>query len=136
LSGEIKLNQAAPTFLVADVEATTEWYQKQLGFECSHFPDDPPYVYASMWRDGVELMLLRIEGYQKPDVSKLRPSGCWDAYIRMSGVQAFYELLKDQPFIRMPLTKQRYGDSEFEVIDPNGYILVFSEFISESLVGT
>jgi uncharacterized glyoxalase superfamily protein PhnB len=54
----------------------------------------------------------------------------------MSGVQAFYELLKDQPFIRMPLTKQRYGDSEFEVIDPNGYILVFSEFISESLVGT
>jgi len=85
-----------------------------------------------MWRDGVELMLLRIEGYQKPDVSKLRPSGCWDAYIRMSGVQAFYELLKDQPFIRMPLTKQRYGDSEFEVIDPNGYILVFSELISES----
>ena len=136
MSGEIKLNQAAPTFFVSDVGATTEWYQKQLGFECSHFPDNPPYVYASMWRDGVELMLLRIEGYQKPDVSKLRPSGCWDAYIRMSGVQAFYELLKGQPFIRMPLTKQRYGDSEFEVIDPNGYILVFSEFISESLVGT
>jgi len=132
LSGEIKLNQAAPTFIVSDVGATTEWYQKQLGFECSHFPDNPPYVFASMWRDGVELMLLRIEGYQKPDVSKLRPSGCWDAYIRMSGVQAFYELLKDQPFIRMPLTKQRYGDSEFEVIDPNGYVLVFSELISES----
>ena len=132
MSGEIKLNQAAPTFIVSDVGATTEWYQKQLGFECSHFPDNPPYVYASMWRDGVELMLLRIEGYQKPDVSKLRPSGCWDAYIRMSGVQAFYELLKGQPFIRMPLTKQRYGDSEFEVIDPNGYVLVFSELISES----
>jgi hypothetical protein len=27
----------------------------------------------------------------------------------------------------MPLTKQPYGDSEFEVRDPNGYILVFSE---------
>jgi len=136
LSGEIKLNQAAPTFLVADVEATTEWYQKQLGFECSHFPDNPPYVYASMWRDGVELMLLRIEGYEKPDMSKLRLSGCWDAYIRMSGVQAFYELLRGQPFIRMPLTKQRYGDSEFEVIDPNGYILVFSELVFEGPVGT
>jgi uncharacterized glyoxalase superfamily protein PhnB len=127
----MKLNQAAPTFLVSDVGATTEWYQKQLGFNCSHFPNHPPYVYASMWRDGVELMLLRLEGYEKPDVAKLRPEGCWDAYIRMSGVQDFYELLKDRPFIRMPLTKQKYGDSEFEVIDPNGYILVFSELIKD-----
>jgi len=84
-----------------------------------------------MWRDGVELMLLRLEGYEKPDVAKRRPSGFWDAYIRMSGVQELYELLRDRPFIRMPLTKQRYGDSEFEVVDPNGYILVFSELISQ-----
>jgi hypothetical protein len=28
---------------------------------------------------------------------------------------------------RMPLQKQGYGDWEFEVRDPNGYILVFSE---------
>ena len=86
-----------------------------------------------MRRDGVELMLLRLEGYQKPDTAKLRPSGCWDAYIRMSGLQEFYEVLKDRPFIRMQLTKQSYGDSEFEVIDPNGYILVFSELIQNKL---
>jgi hypothetical protein len=132
LNSEIKLNHAAPTFLVSDVGATTEWYQKELGFECSHFPNNPPYVYASMWRDGVELMLLRLEGYKKPDMARLRPNGCWDAYIRMNGVQDFYERLKDRPFIKTPLTKQRYGDSEFEVIDPNGYILVFSELISQS----
>jgi len=29
----------------------------------------------------------------------------------------------------MPLRKQPYGDWEFEVKDPNGYVLVFSEFI-------
>jgi catechol 2,3-dioxygenase-like lactoylglutathione lyase family enzyme len=131
LSDDIRLNHAAPTFLVPDVGATTEWYQKELGFECSHFPKNPPYVYASMRRDGVELILLRLEGYEKPDTASLRPSGCWDAYIRMSGVLDFYELLNDRPFIRKPLTKQGYGDIEFEVIDPNGYILVFSELISE-----
>jgi uncharacterized glyoxalase superfamily protein PhnB len=131
LSDEIRLNHAAPTLLVSDVGATTEWYQKELGFECSTFPENPPFVYASMRRDGVELMLLQLEGYEKPDMSKRRPNGCWDAYIRMSGVLDFYELLKDRPFIRMPLTKQGYGDTEFEVIDPNGYILVFSESISE-----
>ena len=128
---EIKLNHAAPTFLVADVGETSSWYQNELGFQCSHFPQNPPYEYASLWRDGVELMLLRLEGYKKPDMAKLRPNGCWDAYIRMTGVQDFYELLKDRQFIRMHITKQSYGDSEFEVIDPNGYLLVFSELISD-----
>ena len=131
MSDEIRLNHAAPTFLVSDVGATTEWYQNELGFEYSTFPKNPPFVYASMWRDGVELMLLRLEGYEKPDMTKLRPSGCWDAYIRMRGVRGLYEILKDRPFIRMQLTKQSYGDSEFEVIDPNGYILVFSELIAD-----
>ena len=83
-----------------------------------------------MWRDGVELMLLLLEGYEKPDTAKLRPSGCWDAYIRMNGVQKLYALLKDRPFIRMHLRQQSYGDTEFEIIDPNGYILVFSELVS------
>ena len=76
-------------------------------------------------------MLLRLEGYEKPDTANLRPGGCWDAYIRMSGVRNLYEMLKDRSFIRMHLTKQSYGDSEFEVIDPNGYILVFGELISK-----
>ena len=125
----MKLNQVAPTFLVSDVGATTEWYQRELGFDCSHFPNTRPYVYASIWRDGVELMLLRLEGYEKPDLVRRRPEGLWDAYIRMSGVVEFYESLKDRSFIRMHLKQQRYGDTEFEVIDPNGYILVFSELI-------
>jgi len=127
----MKLNQAAPTFAVSDVGASAGWYVKELGFHVSYFPEKPPYVYASLWRDGVELMLLRIEGYQKPDLSKLRTEGLWDAYIRMVGVVEFYESIKDRPFVRMTLRKQGYGDTEFEVIDPSGYVLVFSELIEE-----
>jgi uncharacterized glyoxalase superfamily protein PhnB len=51
----------------------------------------------------------------------------WDAYVRMQGVQVFYESVRGQPFILAPLAKQFYGDWEFVVRDPNGYILVFSE---------
>lgn len=47
----------------------------------------------------------------------------------MEGVKEFYEAVKDRVEIRMPLRKQGYGDWEFEVRDPNGYILVFSELI-------
>ena len=45
----------------------------------------------------------------------------------MQGVHAFFERLRDQPFVKAPLRQQPYGDWEFELCDPNGYILVFSE---------
>jgi len=32
----------------------------------------------------------------------------------------------------MPLRRQEYGDTEFEVLDPNGYVLVFSELKSHN----
>jgi hypothetical protein len=49
----------------------------------------------------------------------------WDAYVRTSGVKRLYEALSAPPFIKQPLRQQPYGLWEFEVIDPNGYVLVF-----------
>ena len=121
-----RMSSAAPTFLVADVGDTARWYAGQFGFEIAGtFPKTEPYAYASVQRDGVEIMLLSLAGYQKPDLSARRPEGLWDAYVRTSGVRELYEQMKGQPFIQMPLKKQRYGDWEFEVRDPNGYVLVF-----------
>jgi len=122
-----KLNSAAPTFPVADVDATIRWYETKLGFTSYPFPENPPHVFASVSRDDVEIMFQRIEGYQKPDLYQRRNGGVWDAYIRMEGVKEFYAAVKDKIEVRMPLRKQAYGDWEFEVKDPNGYILVFSE---------
>jgi uncharacterized glyoxalase superfamily protein PhnB len=41
----------------------------------------------------------------------------------------FYESMHDKVEILRPPEKQFYGDWEFEVKDPNGYVLVFSELI-------
>ena len=120
-----KLRSAAPTFLVSDVGTTAEWYEKQLGFIASFAPKEPPYFYASLCRDHVEIMLLRLEGYHKPVVE--RPTGHWDVYIRMQGVREFYDAVQQTTPIKMELVKQPYGDCEFEIVDPNGYVLVFSE---------
>ena len=122
-----KLRSVAPTFPVADVDATIRWYESVLGFTSYPFPENPPYVFASVCRDEVEIMFQRIEGYQKPNLYHLRSGGVWDAYIRIEGVRGLYEAVKEQVEIQMPLRKQSYGDWEFEVKDPNGYILVFSE---------
>lgn len=122
----IQLRSAVPTFLVADVAATARWYVENLGFTLAgHVPREEPYLYASLMRGGAELMLLNLADYEKPDLTARRPDGLWDAYIRMSGVRDLYETVEGKPFVRMALTKQSYGDLEFEVRDLNGYILVF-----------
>ena len=123
---EIHVRSAVPTFLVADVSTTARWYVDHLGFSIAgKFPEHEPYGYASLQRGGAEVMLLRLADYQKPDLTDRRPEGLWDAYFRMTGVRVLYDSMQGQPFIRMPLKKQSYGDLEFEVRDPNGYILVF-----------
>lgn len=120
------IRSAVPTFLVADVATTAQWYARELGFRIAGtFPATAPYAYASLQRGPAELMLLALEGYEKPDLRAKRPSGLWDAYIRVDGVHALYEPMKHHSFIHMPLTHQSYGDWEFEVRDPNGYVLVF-----------
>ena|ERR1041385_5102362 len=125
----LKLNQIAPTFLVSDVGETIRWYERELDFKTYPFPKEPPHVFAIISRDGVEIMFQRATGYQKPDLYDARPGGVWDAYVRMQGVVELYERLKDRIEIKLPLRQQPYGDWEFEVRDPNGYILVFSEHI-------
>ena len=122
-------NEVAPVFVVSDVGATVRWYKQYLGFEYHHFPQNEPWVWANMRRDRIEIMLMRIEGYKKQDLSPLREGGVWDAYIRMSGVKELYETLKTKWPIKTELQKQFYGDWEFEICDPNGYILTFSEYI-------
>jgi len=115
-----------PTFLVPDVASTARWYAEHLGFRTTGtFPKQEPYAYASVQRDGAEIMLLSLVGYEKPDLSARRPEGLWDAYIRLRGVHALYDAVRGEAFIQMSLKRQPYGDWEFEVRDPNGYVLVF-----------
>jgi uncharacterized glyoxalase superfamily protein PhnB len=127
---EIRFASAAPTFAVADVEATIRWYEKYFGFTGHPFPKTGTPVFAIMTRDRIEIMLQRLIGYEKPDLYSQRPGGVWDAYIRISGVKHLFEKVRNEVTILMPLRQQPYGDWEFEVKDPNGYILVFSEFFS------
>jgi hypothetical protein len=47
----------------------------------------------------------------------------------MSGLREFYEQVRAKIAVSSELTKRPYGDSEFEVRDPNAYLLVFGEII-------
>jgi uncharacterized glyoxalase superfamily protein PhnB len=122
---EPSVHSAVPTFIVSDVGRTARWYAEHFGFRIAGtFPAAEPWGYASIMLGGAEVMLLRVEGYQRP-TEPSRPDWMWDAYLRMNGVHALYERVRGREFIIAPLRKQSYGDWEFDVRDPNGYRLVF-----------
>ena len=120
-----ELRSVAVCFPVADISATIRWYEEQLGFIGDPFPPAGQYVFAILRRDDIEIMLQRVEGYEKPDLYRSRDGGVWDAYIGVEGVKDLYESVREEATIVQPLRKQPYGNWEFEVKDPNGYVLVF-----------
>lgn len=129
-----RLSGVAPVFQVADVAATMRWYEENLGFETFPFPSAPPHAFCILTRDGIEIMLQRVEGHEKLDVYRQRSGGVWHAYLRTEGVQALYDRIRARPGVALiePLKRQPYGDTEFVVADPDGHILVFSELVSDS----
>lgn len=122
-----KLRKVAAVFPVADICATIKWYEERLGFTGDPFPDCEPYVFGILRRDDVEIFLQRIVRYEKPDLYNKRSGGVWDAYISVEGIRDLYDSVREKVTIVQPLRQQPYGNWEFEVKDPNGYILVFSE---------
>ena len=122
-----RIFSTAPVFPVADIGATIRWYEEQLGFKGEPFPANEPYVFAILFRDHAEIMLQRLQDYEKPDLYRRRDGGVWDCYLRMEGVREFYEAVRERVEIIRPLQRMPYPQWEFEVKDPNGYVLVFSE---------
>lgn len=127
----MRLQSTAPVFLVSDVAATMSWYRETLAFDAQPFPPSPPHAFCILTRDDVEIMLQQLAGYQKPDLYPKRGGGVWNVYVRMQSVHELYEKLSKSEGVTIvePLCRQEYGDTEFVVQDPNGYILVFSELV-------
>jgi len=123
------IRTTTPVFLVADVAATMQWYRTHLGFDGRGVPERPPHNFGIMMRDDVEIMLQRLDGYRKPDLYNEREGGVWSVYLRVEGVRELFEAVSKMPEVKMtePLHVQPYGQIEFVISDPNGYVLVFSE---------
>lgn len=118
-----------PVFLVDDIESTMRWYERTLGFEADAFPDAPPYAFCILRKDDVVIFLQQLAGYRQPDVYHERDGGTWSAYLHTQGVASLYETLRQRAdvVVIQPLRRQPYRQTEFEIRDPNGYVLVFAE---------
>ena len=124
-----KLESAVPVLQVADVGKSIEWYSRVLGFEADPFPDEPPYAFAILNRDGVELMLQHNDLREKAPLE--RNPFEWAVYVRTSGGELLSlarEVAKHTTLLRGP-ERAFYGQVEFEVQDPDGHRLSVAEHL-------
>ena len=121
------LKKIATEFVVEDVVATAEYYQKVLGFELLGFFADPP-VYAMLARDGVEMHFGKADGRPTDESNgQFRRVG-FDAYIWTDDIQGLFEELSASgaEILEGPV-KRIYESTELTVKDCNGFVLVFGD---------
>ncbi len=120
-----KLVSSCPHFLVRDVLAAGEYYEKKLGFRVPEYWGDPP-GFAMPQRDGFIVMLNQGERLAP------RPNGTeeiWDAYFWCTGLAELYEEFQaaGADIMHGPQDRELYGMREIAVRDVDGYMLVFAE---------
>jgi hypothetical protein len=123
------IKQAVPVLRVADVTRSVEWYGTTLAFRGSPFPEKPPYEFAILRHGAVELMLRRGAPTARPPRMYE-----WDVYLRREGARfrEVHAAFAAQGIVNRRLERMPYGLCEFEIVDPDGYIICLSQELEDA----
>ncbi|HKW74504.1 MAG TPA: VOC family protein [Terriglobales bacterium] len=128
----MNFNKITPNLVVADIEASLRFYRDVLGFTVSQtVPDKAPFIFAWMKRDDAELFLNQ---QQKPQPGQPDPlagrqlGGTLSMYMPLKGISDLLKKVEQHGIkIAIPLHMEFYGMTEFAVLDPDGYLIIFAE---------
>jgi uncharacterized glyoxalase superfamily protein PhnB len=121
--------------MVEDVHQTITCYQTILGLDVvMTLPEAPPYDFAIIRRDAVELMFQSRRSLSEnvPALAGSPIGASQTFYIEVTGLADMYQKLRGQVEIVVDLHTTFYGTQEVYFRDINGYILSFSEAIPPS----
>jgi len=124
------IKQAVPLLRVVDVGRSIDWYRDTLGFVADPFPAVPPYQFAILRHGQVELMLRR----GSPPVRPQPRQYDWDVYLRRegSGFREVFAAFSARGIVTRRLERMFYGLAEFEVTDPDGYVICLSQLLEDA----
>jgi catechol 2,3-dioxygenase-like lactoylglutathione lyase family enzyme len=116
-----------PVFRVASVARSMDWYAGVLGFEADAVgpPGDP--VFAILRRDGVEIMIQKVQRGVGEPRGAAQAGGGWDLYLRVDDTRALREAVRAKIPGVGAIVLRPYGCHEFEVTDPDGHVLVLGQ---------
>ena len=117
MSGSSRMVSAQPSVAVADVERAFEFYER-LGF-CKYYQNLDLHLVIE--RDDVILHL-----------ATQLVSGVCGCQIMVRDVDSLYrEVVEMELPIKLELQDEPWGCRDFTVIDPDGNMITFSEFLRE-----
>lgn len=138
---ETPMKKITPNIMVADVNATVDYYKNNLNFQIVMGVNEQKEVkmgdsatgstltWAMIKNGDVEIMLQREDSMieELPEFKRLKIGGTFTLYISMQDVKTFYGKIKDKVEIVKDMHKTFYGADEFVIKDLNGYIVYFAE---------
>jgi hypothetical protein len=130
MSNDLSIVKAIPVLEVADVAVSMNWYREMLGFSADPFPETPPHQFAILRHGQTELMLRCGTSKALPGQRQYK----WDVYPRLGGgqVRQLFAELTSRGVISRKLERMFYGLAEFEIRDPDGYVLCPAEELADS----
>ena len=134
----MKFSDVTPNLVVSNVERSMAFYRGVLGFSVSAtVPDNGPFVFAWMLRDGVNVFLNSRESVAEHAELASRPLGgtatlfiVVEADDVAAGIDALFASISPRARVMMPLKDQFYGMREFGIEDPDGYVIFFAQRIA------
>jgi len=124
------IKQAIPLLRVTDVARSIEWYRGTLGFVGDPFPAEAPHEFAILRQGQVELMLRR----GSPPPRSERRQYDWDVYLRREGsrFREVFAAFTARGIVTRRLEQMPYGLAEFEITDPDGYVICLSQQLEDA----
>ncbi len=117
-----QFSHAATILQVKDPLASAKWYRDRLGFDITFEWGDPVDYVVTKGEEAVSVHFSKGDG--KPNDIKMA------LYIFVHDVDALYQILKAQSVeVRSPIVTHDYGMRDFDVIDPDGYVLCFGTHV-------
>ena len=120
----------APVLRVTDVARSMQWYRETLAMVGDPFPARPPHEFAILRQGQVELMLRK--GSPPPRTASRQYD--WDVYLRREGgrFREIYEAFQTMGIVTRRLERMPYGLAEFEISDPDGYVICLSQMLEDA----
>jgi len=127
------MKKLSPNLTVSDMDKMIDFYADVLGFRVTNrVPENPPYVWVSVEKGGVELMLQTRASFagHDPDILIATPVGNgMMLYIELESIAELGELLEEcrraNAVVKEPFDTF-YGRKEFMAADPEGYLFCFA----------
>jgi uncharacterized glyoxalase superfamily protein PhnB len=125
----MEISQLIPELLVEDITKTINFYHDILGFDNEvMFPESNP-VFVRMKKDNTSIMFYARHEFEAeiPKLKQIKMGGSFLLYLKISGIKAFYDQVKNQVTLIQSIQKKDYGPTEFIIEDCNGYLICYSE---------